>query len=227
MNKSIGRKQNLLTPEKAATLIPLFVSSIISILIIIIFVMPQYFKSTRVSLELDGLIKKKNKLNNLKSQYKLINEKFDKLNKEKIRITELITGTSKLDTLLARLGEIGENNNIEFISITPKKVIESPEKGIKKKNKKIKNKRKNKNEVNIIVDPLLVEGAKKYEYDLSFKTNFVNLLAFLRELEFQDNVILIDDISIKSLNKIRKKEELDKSQGELEVSINMRFYGRT
>ena len=68
---------------------------------------------------------------------------------------------------------------------------------------------------------------KKYEYDLSFKTNFVNLLAFLRELEFQDNVILIDDISIKSLNKIRKKEELDKSQGELEVSINMRFYGRT
>ena len=36
MNKSIGRKQNLLTPEKAATLIPLFVSSIISILIIII-----------------------------------------------------------------------------------------------------------------------------------------------------------------------------------------------
>ena len=72
-----------------------------------------------------------------------------------------------------------------------------------------------------------MEGAKKYEYDLSFKTNFVNLLAFLRDLEFQDNVILIDDISIKSLTKISKKEELDKPQGELEVSINMRFYGRT
>ena len=72
-----------------------------------------------------------------------------------------------------------------------------------------------------------MEGAKKYEYDLSFKTNFVNLLAFLRELEFQDNVILIDDINIKTLTKIRNKGELDKPQGELEVSINMRFYGRT
>ena len=187
--------------------------------------MPQYFKSTRVSLELDGLIKKKNKLNNLKSQYKLINEKFDKLNKEKIRITELITGTSKLDTLLARLGEIGENNNIEFISITPKKVIKSPEKGIKKKNKKIKNKGKNKNEVNIIVDPLLVEGAKKYEYDLSFKTNFVNLLAFLRELEFQDNVILIDNINIKSTSQSSKKNEIDKPTEMLEVEMRLVFYG--
>ena len=227
MDKSIGRKKNLLTPEKAATFIPVFVSSIISILIIIIFVMPQYFNSNKVSLELDGLIKKKNKLNNLKSQYKIINQKFDQLNKEKIRITELITGTSKLDTLLAKLGEIGEKNNIEFISITPKKEIKSAEKGIKKKNKKIKNKRKNKSEVNIKVDPLLVEGAKKYEFDLSFKTDFVDLLAFLRELEFQDNVILIDDINIKSSTKIRKEGEIDKSSGNLEVTVNIRFYGRT
>ena len=53
-------------------------------------------------MELNGLIKKNN-LDNLKLQYKIINDKFDKLNKEKLMITELISGKSKLDTLLAKL----------------------------------------------------------------------------------------------------------------------------
>ena len=121
MDKSISAK-NLLTPEKAATFIPVFISSVISILIVIFFVMPQYAKSNKVSLELDGLIKKKNELDKLKSQYKIINEKFDKLNKEKLSIIELITGKSQLDTLLAKLGEIGNNNDINFTSIVPKKL---------------------------------------------------------------------------------------------------------
>ena len=42
-----------------------------------------------------------------------------KLNKEKVKIIELISGTSNLDTLLAKFGEIGKNNNIEFVSIIP------------------------------------------------------------------------------------------------------------
>ena len=42
----------------------------------------------------------------------------------------------------------------------------------------------------------MVEGIKKYLIDFSFKTNFINLLDFLRELEFQ-NIILLDDINIK------------------------------
>ena len=77
-----NKRKNLITPEKAATLIPVFISSGISILLIIFFVIPQYFKSTNVNYELNGLIRKKNDLDNLKSQYKIINRKFDKLNKE-------------------------------------------------------------------------------------------------------------------------------------------------
>ena len=226
MDKLMSSKKKLLTPEKAATFIPVFISSVISILVIIFFVTPQYFNSNKVSLELDGLMRKKNKLNNLKSQYKIINEKFDKLNKEKLMITELITGTSKLDTLLAKLGEIGKKNDIEFRSITPKKESKSLKKSTKKGNNKIKNKKKTKNEVNIKIDPLLVEGAKKYEFDLSFETDFVNLLAFLRELEFQDNIILINDINIKSTNKISKNREIDNLSGNLEVTLNIVFYGR-
>ena len=71
-------------------------------------------------MELNGLVKK-NDLDNLKSQYKTINEKLKKLNQEKIKIIELVTGKTNLDTLLDKLGDIAIRNNIEFVSIVPKK----------------------------------------------------------------------------------------------------------
>ena len=163
MDKSMSGKNFLLTPEKAATFIPVLISSFISILVVIFFVIPQYYKSNKVSLELDGLIKKKNELDKLKSQYKIINEKYDKLNKEKLKIVELITGASNLETLLSKLGEVGKNNNIKFTSIIPKKLIKAGEDNIKNKNNIIKNNRKSINQLNLKVDPLFVEGTKKYE----------------------------------------------------------------
>lgn len=225
MDKSIKKKKNLLTPEKAATFIPIFISSAISTLVFIFFVMPQYYNSNKVSLELDGLIKKKDDLDNLKSQYKIINKKFDALNVEKIRIIELITGTSKLDTLLSKLGEIGRNHNIKFSSITPKVLSKYSEISIDKN--KSKNDRKNKNVDNLNVDPLLVEGTKKYEIEFNFESEFVNLLAFLREIEFQDNVILINDINIKEINQNETTIEIDNPNEILQVEISMIFYGKT
>ena len=121
-------RKNLITPEKAASFLPIFISAGISLFLIIFFVIPQYLKSIQVNLELNELIKKKDQLGNLKSQYKLINKKFDKLNKQKIIITNLIAGKSNLETLLSKLGEIGKNNNIEFISIVPKKIMKAVEK---------------------------------------------------------------------------------------------------
>ena len=116
-------RKNFITPEKAASLIPIFISLVISILIITFFVMPQYFKSTKVNFELNGLIRKKRNLDNLKSEYKIINQKFDKLNKEKTKIIELVTGNTNLNTLLDKLGEIARRNNVEFVSIVPLKLM--------------------------------------------------------------------------------------------------------
>ena len=56
---SINRKNKLVTPENASTFIPVFISSIISILLIVFFVIPQYAKSTKINLELNSLIKKR------------------------------------------------------------------------------------------------------------------------------------------------------------------------
>ena len=56
---------------------------------------------------------------------------------------------------------------------------------------------KNNNLTNLVIDPLLVEGTKKFLIDVSFKTDFISLLSFLRELEFQENVMLLDDLNLK------------------------------
>ena len=217
MVNSSNKRKNLITPEKAASFIPIFISSGFSILLIIFFVVPQYMKSTVVNFELNELIKKKNDLDNLKSQYKKTNQKFEKLIKEKEKIINLISGTSNLDTLLAKFGEVGKNNNIEFISIIPKKIVgfipvETS-----------KNVRNNKQNSDVIIDPLLVEGTKKYIIDFTFKADFLNLLSFLRELEFQENIILINDINLKSQQGDNK---IDNSKEMLDIKVSMTIYGK-
>ena len=214
------RKNNLKTPENIISLIPILISSGIAIILIIFYVIPQYVNSTKVNLELNELIKKKNKLNNLKTQYKIINKKFDKLNNEKAIIIDTISGTSNLDTLLAKLGELGKKNSIEFDSIIPKKVINFVV------NDSSKNKKKKGNLPNLNIDPLLVEGIKKYLIDFSFETNFINLISFLRELEFQENIILVDDIDLKLVNQNSNNGNIDNSAGMLNVKIRMIFYGK-
>ena len=224
MTKSMNENKNLITPEKAASFIPVFISAGISILLIIFFVIPKYLKSTQVNLELNELINNKDQLVKLKSQYKVINKKFDKLKGEKSKIIKLISGKSNLETLLAKLGEIGKNNDIEFISIVPKKFLTAVEESESNNIDKEVNKKLNKEDLKI--DPLLVEGTKKYMIDFSFKTEFVNLLSFLRELEFQENVILISDINLSLLNQSGDKGNNDNLIDKLDVKLTMTFYGK-
>ena len=220
MINSNNKRKNLITPEKAATFIPVFISSGISILLITFFVIPKYFESVKVNSELNGLIQKKNGLNNLKSQYKIINRKFDKLKKEKSKIIELITGTSNLDTLLAQLGKMSRKNNIQFFSIVPKEVFIASENS---NDKDLKNKY---NLPDFENDPLLVEGIKKYLIDLTFTTDFVNFLSFLRDLEYQDNAILLDSINISLNNQGNNNGEVDESRNMLEIDMSITFYGK-
>ena len=220
MIKSIKTQKDFITPEKAASFIPIFISAGLSILIITFFVIPKYIESTKVNLELNGLIKKKDDLDNLKSQYKIINKKFEKLNLEKTKIIELFTGNTNLDTLLDKLGEIGRRNNIEFLSIVPLEIVNHGE--ISKEN----NNTQTKNDDLKITDPLLVEGSKKYSIDLTFKTEFINMLSFLRELEFLESVILINDINLELISKNSNNSELSNPIEEIEVKIRTTFYGK-
>ena len=218
MNNSIKKTSNLITPENSASFLPIIISSVIGILIIIFFVMPEFIKSKIVNVELNEIIRKKDELENLKKKYEKISKELNNLNNQKLKITKLISGTSNLDTLLANLGIIGNKNNIQFLSIVPKKLE------IYIDNKKTNNINKNSNQ-ELIVDPLLVDGIKKYLIDFSFKTDFINLLSFLRDLEFQENIILINDIDVKVIKKNNNNVgELDNNN--LDVKLSMTFYGK-
>ncbi len=213
-------RKNFLTPEKAASFIPVFISAGISILVITFVVMPQYVRSNKVNFELKNLIKKKNDLENLKLQYKIINKKFEKLNKEKSKIVELVTGKTDLETLIAKLGEIGKKNNIEFVSIVPTKLISY----VSNDKKEISDVSSN-NEL-LIIDPLLVEGSKKYLIELIIKSDFTNLLSFLRELEFQESVILVNEINLNLANQNLNNREDNYPNEILEVKLSTTFYGK-
>ena len=222
-----NKKQNtFITPEKAASFIPIFISAGISILIISFFVVPEYFKSTKVNLELNGLIKKKNDLDNLKSQYKVINKKFEKLNSEKTKIIELVTGNTNLDTLLDKLGEIASRNNIEYLSIAPVRLIKYEE-NTKEKNTKEKNKAQTSKSDQTIIDPLLIEGSKKYLINLTFEAEFINFLSFLRELEFQESLILVNDMNLKLLIQNGNNGEINNPSEKIEVKLSTIFYGKS
>ena len=81
----------------------------------------------------------------------------------------------------------------------------------------------NNSKQNLIVDPLLVDGLKKYLIDFSFTTDFINLLSFLRELEFQENIILINDIEVKVIENNNNDGKSDSNK--LDVKLSMIFYG--
>ena len=90
-----------------------------------------------------------------------------------------------------------------------------------------KNQNNNFNQNDLENDPLLVEGIKKYLIDFTFETDFVNLLSFLRDLEFQDNAILLDDINLNLNNQDNNDGEINKPDNMLEVNLRIIFYGKT
>ena len=62
--------------------------------------------------------------------------------------------------------------------------------------------------------------------DLEFESDFNNLLSFLKELEFQESVILFRDLNLKLKNDLENKDEDNKLENTLKVSMNIIVYGK-
>ena len=216
MTDSNIKNKKFITPEKSAVLLPILISSFISFIIVSAFVIPKYIKSNKINNEYKEFLRKKNDLPNLKVQYKIINEKLEKLNKEKVQIINLISGTSNLETFLSRLGILAVKNNIKISLINPKSSImyvESQKSDLQ-------------NELDLNLDPLLVEGVKKYNIEMNFKAKFEDLLSFFRDLEFQENVILFKDINIVSEDENFLEKEKKIFDKLLNISLKMNIYGK-
>ena len=220
MTNSNLKRKNLISPESASIFLPVIISALFSVVIISVFVIPQYIKSNKIYYELKEFIRKKDELTKLKGEYILINQKLKRLSKEKIQIIELISGKTNLETFLSRLGTIGKRNNIKFLSIIPDSYV-----------KYIPPVENNDDDLlsdlNIKIDPLLVDGVKKYEIDLEFLSSFNDLLLFLSEIEFQENIILLSDINIQQNDKGQQNDDAIMNNTDLlKTSIKMSIYGK-
>ena len=210
-----NKKNNkFLTPEKAAIFLPILISSFLSLIIFSVFSVPKYAESNKKNIELKEFKRKTDELPNLKIQSQKISKKLQNLNEKKSKIINLISGKSNLETFLERLGSLGEKNNISFLSIEPK----SSTNFVGSENKKIQD------ELNINPDQFLVEGVKKYIIDLKLNASYRDLLSFLRELEFQENIILVEDINIGLSENIEK--DTKQSPNTLDGSMKIIIYGK-
>ena len=74
-------------------------------------------------------------------------------------------------------------------------------------------------------DQLLVEGVKKYTIDLKLNAKFKDLLSFLRELEFQENIILFKDINLELSDNTKDKNSKNKPTV-LAATLKIIVYGK-
>ena len=219
MSNKIKKENKLITPERASVLFPTIISSFIVLVVISAFVIPKFINSNKVYFELKEFKRKKDELPNLKLQAISINEKLEKLNTEKLKMLDLISGTTNLETLLARLGKLAEDNNFKIISLVQRSLIKYVEPNNNPNNANVSQ------NSNVASDNLLVEGLKKNIVEVSFVSSFKNLLSFLNEVEFQENVILIRDIN---LDPAEIGVSTDKNEDEvlLNGSLQMIIYGK-
>ena len=219
MSNKIKKENKLITPERASVLFPTIISSFIVLVVISAFVIPKFINSNKVYFELKEFKRKKDELPNLKLQAISINEKLEKLNNEKLKMLDLISGTTNLETLLARLGNLAEDNNFKIISLVQRSLIKYVEPNNNQNNANVSQ------NSNVGSDNLLVEGLKKNIVEVSFVSSFKNLLSFLNEVEFQENVILIRDIN---LDPAEIGVSTDKNEDEvlLNGSLQMIIYGK-
>lgn len=207
MSNSNLKQKKVITPERAAIILPTIISAIFVFIIMSTFTIPKYVRSNKVNSEYKEYLRKKEELPRLRSQYKIINEKLKKLNDRKTKIIDLVSGKSNLETFIERIGSISKNNGIKIVAVKPKNIT-----------KYIPLDKKENPESTSNIDPLLVEGIEKYTININFESDFENLLTFLRELEFQEGVILFENF------KLNLKNDSDNI---LEVSMELNAYGKS
>ena len=71
----------------------------------------------------------------------------------------------------------------------------------------------------------MAEGLKKYTFELDFESNFKNLLSFLRELEYQESVILFRDLRLKLEDNEENISATNSKEYLLKVSMEIIVYG--
>ena len=174
---------------------------------------------------------KKQNMNKQIQKLNKINEKIRKNKSDYFFLIELIGGTNSMETFLATINRLAIDNDVSIDSYRPIEIQDSIQDSIKntETQKQIENQSQLNNQTNntylknsnkdssFNMKVLLLPELKKHFMEISFISDFENLLDFLRDIELLENIVLLGDFKILRLSDFSKEE---KSKLEFKTKIS-------
>ena len=219
-----------INPENAILIFYLFSGLFLSIIIYFALNIPLSGYQKKLKEEVKSYQLKKKNIPNIKSQFKVIENKAKILKDDRNFLVNLIAGNKNLDTLMTVLNEKANRNFVNITKFEPQNV----EKFIPKKtliNESLENNGPptiiNKNvslppstttsslpsdnnlEIKLDKNPLLIiPNIEKHEIKLSIEGNYTQVLSFIRDVELLENIVLIGDFEIIGLDDLSKTNDI-------------------
>ena len=170
---------------------------------------------------------KKQNMNKQIQKLNKINEKIRKNKSDYFFLIELIGGTNSMETFLATINRLAIDNDVSIDSFRPIEIQDSI-KNIETQ-KQIENQSQLNNQTNntyiknsnkdssFNMKVLFLPELKKHLIEISFISDFENLLYFVRDIELLENIVLLGDFKILRLSDFSKEE---KSKLEFKTKIS-------
>lgn len=174
------------------------------------------------------------KKQNINKQIKKLNNINEEIRKNKLDylfLIELIGGTNSMETFLATINRLAIDNAVSIDSFEPIEIQDSIKNT--EAQKQIENKSQFNNQTNNTYlknsnkDPsfnmkvLLLPELKKHLIEISFISDFENLLDFVRDIELLENIVLLGDFKIMRLTDFSKEEK-----SKLEFNTQISAFGK-
>ena len=221
-----------LNPESFIIYLYIFLSLLFSLVIIFTLGTKLANKNRDLNNSIKELESKKSKIPELKVILKNIENKNNNLLQEDKLITNLIGGSKNLKTILSTINNLATKNSIEIAKFEPLSLVKFKEKKnnttSKVDNSAIRgqpkiNQPNEDNNRNLLYDNnyLLNSDLEKQIVKLRIKGYFINILEFLREIEYLENLVIIDDFNIVWLSEINKS-----IKSKLEYETTLSIFGR-
>ena len=230
MTNLSGKKKNkkFISPERAVLFVPASAGILIGIILILIFFVPEIIdirnknadiKILNEKIEYIPLYEKK-----LSKLLNLLRKRIEQSN----RLIDLVAGKEELRTILAKLNEISNENNVRIIEIKPEPIVLfSTSQSNKDTGISTPSTPKNDNQS----DKLLLPTIKKYPFNLNLVGQYEDIINFLRDLELIKTIVLSSGLELR-LNPSEKgfdyninNKEKD-NYNEISVKLKLIFYGR-
>ena len=221
-----------LNPESFIIYLYIFLSLLFSLVIIFTLGTKLANKNKNLNNSIKELQSKKLKIPELKVILKNIEKKNSNLLQEDKLITNLIGGSKNLKTVLTIINNLAIKNSIEIVKFEPLSLVKFKD----KKNTSISEVDKSAirgqpkitqpnedNNKNLLYDNnyLLNSDLEKQIVKLKIKGYFINILEFLREIEYLENLVIVDDFNIFRLSEINKS-----IKSKLEYETTLSIFGR-